>query len=81
MIKIIQINLKDMKPMKTPLQQLKELLKTNENYLPSKYVFSKIDALLEEEKSQILAAFLSFKDVVDKNTIDEAKKTYDKIYK
>jgi len=81
MIKIYKINLNDMKPMKTPLQQLKELCKTNENYLPSKYVFSKIDSLLEEEKSQILAAFLSFKDVVDKNTIDEAKKTYDEIYK
>jgi len=81
MIKIYQINTNDMKPMKTPLQQLKQLLKTNENYLPSKFVFSKIDALLEEEKSQILAAFLSFKDVVDKNTIDEAKKTYDEIYK
>jgi hypothetical protein len=67
--------------MKTALQQLDQIIGTNTDKIPVNFIKRKIELLLEDEKKQIIDAYLTGADYTCDEEVILANEYYNKTYK
>jgi hypothetical protein len=67
--------------MKTALQQLDQIIGTNTDKIPVNFIKSKIELLLEDEKKQIIEAYLTGADYNCDEEVILANEYYNETYK
>ena len=67
--------------MKTALQQLNQIIGTSTCKIPINFIKSKIELLLEDEKKQIIEAYLTGADYTCDEEIILANEYYNQTYK
>ena len=67
--------------MKTALQQLNQIIGTSTDKIPINFIKSKIELLLEDEKKQIIEAYLTGADYTCDEEIILANEYYNQTYK
>ena len=67
--------------MKTALQQLNQIIGTSTGKIPINFIKSKIELLLEDEKKQIIEAYLTGADYTCDEEIILANEYYNQTYK
>jgi len=67
--------------MKTALQQLDQIIGTNTDKIPVNFIKRKIELLLEDEKKQIIDAYLTGADYTCYEEIILANEYYNETYK
>ena len=67
--------------MKTALQQLDQIIRTNTDKIPVNFIKRKIELLLEDEKKQIIDAYLTGADYTCDEEVILANEYYNKTYK
>ena len=67
--------------MKTALQQLNQIIGTSTDKIPINFIKSKIELLLEDEKKQIIEAYLTGADYTCDEEIILANEYYNETYK
>jgi len=67
--------------MKTALQQLDQIIGTNTDKIPVNFIKRKIELLLEDEKKQIIEAYLTGADYTCDEEVILANEYYNQTYK
>ena len=67
--------------MKTALQQLDQIIGTNTDKIPVNFIKRKIELLLEDEKKQIINAYLAGADYTCHEEVILANEYYNETYK
>jgi hypothetical protein len=66
--------------MKTPMQQLKQIIGTDQKFIPTNFLLAKIELLILEEKDQLENAYLTGRGFGNNETLEEAEQFYNSFY-